>query len=287
MTESASTGYQHNPHCWSIITPNGKAEGHKPSAGAAKEPEYADSRFCPVDQQRLRDSLDLAACFTSPARRLVVLPENQGKTALEMVRGLNCGALLLHPEPGGTASAVFMALMHVRSKDREATVVINPLEHFAPVDTSVIKAASQAVHIVERLPHKAVLLAGESSANIQNAVWIKRGQKYRDSLDRNLWTVKSLTVESNPGKIQAMAANGDLTHKSIVVAKVELIWKLGLWCIPEILSSLAGRSDNDVCPEDEGFQQSIYQRDGSYGFTESILMRVSRYLAVLKFPESN
>ena len=247
MIESARTGYQHNPHCWSIITPNEKAEKQKPSAGAAKEPEYADSRVCPVDQQRLQDSLDLAACFTSPARRLVVLPENQGKTALEMVRGLNCGALLLHPEPGDTASAVFMALIHVRSKDREATVVINPLEHFAPVDTSVIEAASQAVHIVERLPHKAVLLAGESSGNIQNAVWIKRGQKYRDSLDRNLW----------------------------------------LWCIPEILSSLAGRSDNDICPEDEGFQQSIYQRGGSYGFTESILMRVSRYLAVLKFPESN
>jgi hypothetical protein len=278
-----------NPHCWSIITPNVKSESFLQGAGPATGQKAGNDETATVNYERFRDSLELAARFAPPARRLVVLPESRGKTALEMVRGQNCGVLLLQPEPGGTASAVFMALMHVIARDQDATVVINPLEYFTPVDAPVVEAASYAANIVERLPGRAILLAGGSSPDNQNAVWIQRGQKYRDSIDPNLWTVKRLTVESNPGKAQALAENGGLNHKSIVVAKVRLVWKLGLWCIPEVLSALAWHSDNDseLYPENEGFRQSIFRRNSSYGFTENILMRVSRYLAVLKLPEAN
>ncbi len=278
---------QNNPHCWTILTPSGESSCFRPAPDSSLTDEAAETGRIAIGCERFQKAQDLSAYFAPPARRLVVLPENRDKRDLKTIRNLNCGALLVHPNSGGTASAVFMALTHVIGRDRNATVVLDPLEHYVPMDESVVNAVNHAVDIVERIPKKAILLAGDRPTDDPNCLWIQPGQKYRGSLSQNLWTVKSMTEKSNI--LKSGEGGGRLYYKSMVVAKAALIWKLGLWCMPELAASLAPFYDG-IHETDQGIEElepALFKNGGAGSFTERVLMRILRYLAALRVPENN
>jgi hypothetical protein len=275
-----------NPHCWSILPLDGSPGSLPPAAGPVHAGGASKAVPASAELPQIRELLREADVFAPPERSLVVLPDKRSRNALEMVRDLRCGSLILHPEPDGTASSVFRGLAHVIARDQEATVVIRPLANQSPADPSLLnKAAADAVGIVDRLPKKAVLLAtspGEIPRDTGNRFWIDRGQKYRKSLSGNLWTVKRLIDEPDPGKAAALAARGSLQFTSVVVAKAKLVWRLGLWCVPEILIPFAWVSEHLAWPTGGEFAQSTLKKEPSYCWIRNLIMRACRHLAVLE-----
>jgi hypothetical protein len=84
-------------------------------------------------------------------------------------------------------------------------------------------------------------------------------------------------------------SQGGLCYQSVVIAKAKLIWKLGFWCLPEMLPSMAWLSDDaDTGPDEQGIDPPVLRRgrEKSWNFTDNLLMRSPRSLAVMKLPEA-
>lgn len=219
--------YRNLPNCWALMTTGMNSSNcfRKPGADSGSDPGKEYGYTGSIDKRKFRDAGTFASRLAPPSRRLMVLPESWGKMAYETACDGTKGIVLLHPDAGGTASAVFMGLSHVISRDPEATVVINILEHSIPTDESGFRAAAFAAAVIDRLPQKAILLGGDSGTELPALLQILPGQRYRKSLSSQLWTVRRLSNGSGFPKGQNSEFRNYLDFRSVVVAKVKFIWK--------------------------------------------------------------
>ncbi|MDI6734654.1 MAG: mannose-1-phosphate guanylyltransferase [bacterium] len=97
----------------------------------------------------LEETLDRIAPLIPKERILIVTNKNIGDKILSMVNILNKDNILVEPGRKNTAPAIALAALYLRKKDKDASFVVLPADHFIPDKEEFLKVLSLAYELAQ------------------------------------------------------------------------------------------------------------------------------------------
>lgn len=179
----------------------------------------------------------------------------------------------------------FLPLTYVRAWDRNATVVIFPSDHFVfPEDRflETVQRAMSACHILQ----DRILLLGVRPTQLElDYQWINVGGILGWSGGSCVRQVDSFIDKSGHGDVFNAMAKGALWHTSVIVGKVETIWKLGWRYLPVIMERFE-RLGRTIGNTHEGSAlRQLYRTMPTLNFFTELLQRVPEFLGIIELED--
>ena len=268
---------------WSIILAGGDGVRLRPLIqrwlGCHKPKQYC--AFIGT-RSMLQHTLDRVDRLTAPARRFMICAWEHRHEALLQLKGRPPGTVILQPAKRGTLAGIFLPLAHVRMRDPEATVVINPSDHFIYPEDRFLDVLQRAIWTAEWLADRVVLLGASPNSPEVEYGWIQPGQPLDGTVGRSVRAV--LAFYEKPALAEASAAwtAGALWNTMITVAKAETIWRLGWRCVPELMPMFERIAAVIDSPQQKAVIDSVYQAMPARDFSSNVLQRAPDQLAVIE-----
>lgn len=265
---------------WSIVLAGG--EGERTRAFVQNWLGYhKPKQYCAFTGTRslFQHTVDRADALSSPERRVVIAaPEHRG-LLVEQLRGREGGRIILQPRNRGTASGVFLALAYVLARDPSATVVIYPSDHFVCPESAFVAIMRNAVRAAERYPDRPLLLGVRPRSSEEDYGWIVPSPCAREGPTRRV----ARFLEKPPKCLAEEALRkGGLWNTMILASKLDPLWALGWWCLPEILPAFVRFREALWSGRDDDVLEEIYQDLPSRDFSSDLLQQVPYALRVFE-----
>src|SRR2546428_4069255 len=268
---------------WSIILAGGDGERLRPLIqrwlGCHKPKQYCT--FIGT-RSMLQHTLDRADRLTAPARRFMICAWEHRHEALLQLKGRPPGTVILQPAKRGTLAGIFLPLAHVRRHDPEATVVINPSDHFIYPEDRFLDVLQRAIWAAEWLADRVVLLGASPSGPEVEYGWIPPGQPLDGTVGRSVRAVKAFHEKPHLGEAHAAWTAGGVWNTMVPVAKAETIWRLGWRCVPELMPMFERIAAVIASPQQKAVIDAVYQAMPVRDFSSEVLQRAPDQLAVIE-----
>jgi mannose-1-phosphate guanylyltransferase len=272
-----------NGHLWSLILAGGEGErtrlfiqrwlgSHKPK------------QYCSFVGTRsvFQHTVDRADQLAMAERRVIVIAHSHKHEAQAQLAGRRSGKLVVQPYNCGTAAGIFLPLTYVCASDTNATVAIYPSDHFVFPEETFVKAVADAVDCLERIPGKLILLGAVPGGAESDYGWILPGQDYGRFPSRPIRTVKSFLEKPDLEISRLVKAAGAFWSTLIMVARVDLLWKLGWYLLPEMMTQFEWIRKAIGTSRESEVIKDAYQEMPVLDFSTHVLQRVPRELAVME-----
>jgi mannose-1-phosphate guanylyltransferase len=188
--------------------------------------------------------------------------------------------LIFQPYNRGTAAGVLLALTYIKNRDRDATVVIYPSDHFVYPEQKFLRAVSRAVSACEQLPGKIIVLGVAPERAEPDYGWIQTGDVHGIAGGCLFRYVERLVEKPCLAEIRRLFASGGLWNTMITIGAAETLWTLGWQFMPELICLFEWLEHViDTSREDEVLQ-SIYGVMPSLSLSSDLLQLVSEHLLV-------
>lgn len=271
---------------WSIILAASDGERTRPFIeqwlGYSKPKQYCT--FVGT-RSMLQHTVARADQLGAPSRKVTVVAQNHQKYASEALAGQQSGHVILEPEFCGTGSGTFLPLTYVRAWDPKATVVLFPSDHFVFPEKRFLEAvqrATRASHIL----HDRILLLGVRPTHLElDYGWINVGGILGWSGGSCVRQIDSFLEQ--PGHLEVLnaMAKGALWNTSIIIAKVETLWKLGWEYLPVIMERFE-RLGGTIGSSHEGqVLRQLYQKMPTLDFSQDLLQRIPERMGMIEVEE--
>jgi mannose-1-phosphate guanylyltransferase len=223
-----------DPRLWSIVLAGGEGKRLAPMIkqwlGEEKPKQYC---IFTGTRSMLQHTVDRADCLTLPEHRVTVVGAHHEEEATNQLRERG-GTLVLQPANRDTAAGIYLPLTYVRAMDPDATVVIYPSDHFICPEEDFIEAVRHAVQAVDLLDDQLVLLGMRPEGKELEYGHIKLDRYLVGYGTHSLWTMGRFIEKP---EFQMARALGDdvLWNTMVIVAKVEMLWRLGKKVLPSMM----------------------------------------------------
>lgn len=268
---------------WSIILAGG--EGSRLSSfvhrwlGRPKPKQYC--AFVGT-RSMFQHTLDRAARLTPPDRIVTVVAHRHRQEALAQWGDRRGGTILFQPANRDTAAGLFLPLTYIRARAPQATVVLYPSDHFVYPENRFLDAVERAVQIAE-LPADRIALLGVAPDRLElDYGWIQSGHPLENQNGETVRTVRSFLEKPTAAQADAALRAGALWNTLVLAAKVDVLWKLGWQCLPDMMRHFEQLGQAIGGPEETHVLQAIYRDLPMHNLSSDLLQRVPDRLAVVE-----
>ncbi len=270
------------PGLWSIVLAGGEGNRIRPFIQGWLG-RHRPKQYCTFVGTRslLQHTLERAVRLAPEERTLVVIDRSHQQFAEPQLVGNPLVRLVPQPSNRDTASGIFLPLTYVRHANPQATVVLYPSDHFVYPENPYIHTVLEAVEAVSFQPERLVLLGVAPDSIELEYGWIQPGPEITGNAGR----VRSVRAFiEKPGEADARAAleSGALWNTFVLVAKVELLWRLGHQFFPQLMSHFESLADALGTVRETQVLNSVYASMPSLNFSSELLQRVPEYIGVMK-----
>lgn len=288
LTHASATQFERTtlPQLWSIVLAGGEG---KRLAPVIKQwlGEEKPKQYCTFTGTRsmLQHTVDRADCLAEPEQRVTVVGAHHEAEAARQLDSRG-GKLVLQPANRDTAAGIYLPLTYVRAMDPDATVVIYPSDHFIYPEGDFVEAVRHAALAVDLLEDRIMLLGIRPNANEFEYGHIKLDQRLAGYGQHSLWTVAQFLEK--PDSRGAGALGEDvLWNTMIIVAKVEMLWKLGEKILPSMMRLFETFQPAIGTPRELQVLGRLYERMPVRNFSSDLLERASSHVAAFEVQNIN
>ncbi len=283
MTEkwkAGDAGMVH-PHLWSIVLAGGEGTRLAPMIKQWLG-EERPKQYCTFTGTRsmLQHTVDRADCLAAPEQRVTVAAAQHEEEVCRQLQRRG-GTLVLQPANRDTAAGIYLPLTYVRAADPDATVVIYPSDHFIHPEEKFTEAVRHAVLAVELLEDQLVLLGMRPEGKELEYGHIRLDRHLGRYGTHSLWTVGRFIEK--PGAQMAQALGEDvLWNTMVIVAKVEMLWRLGMKVLPSMMRLFETFQPTIGSPRECQVLDGLYTRMPVRNFSSDLLEQVPHKVAALE-----
>lgn len=227
-------------------------------------------------------TLDRASRLTPPDRIVTVVAHSHHRDALAQLDGRGSSTILFQPANRDTAAGVFLPLTYIRARASQATVVLYPSDHFIYPEDRFLDAVLRAVRIAESRADRLVMLGVAPDRLELDYGWIQPGQAIADLPGEPVQTVRSFLEKPDAAQADAALRAGALWNTLVFAAKVDLLWRLGWQCLPDMMPLFERLSQVIGGPKEGCALEAIYRDMPAKNFSSDLLQRVPETLAVVE-----
>jgi mannose-1-phosphate guanylyltransferase len=225
----------------------------------------------------LQHTLDRALQLTPNERTLVVIDKTHRPFAEPQLPPIH---LIIQPRNCETAPGIFLPLAYIRQLDPQATVIIYPSDHFIFPESRYVNFVREIV--TESAALDRVILLGVAPDGLELEYgWIQPGSVLTERGHR-VWSVQSFIEKPSLSEAGEALEHGALWNTFIIVAKVDLLWRLGLKYLPEMMPHFEALSGAIGSGDENAVIESVYARMPVRNFSTEVLHRAPDHTAVVK-----
>ena len=268
---------------WSIILAGG--EGSRMSAFVHRWlGRPTPKQYCAFVGTRsmFQHTLDRASRLTPPDRMVTVVARSHRRDALAQWGDLRGGTILFQPANRDTAAGVFLPLTYIRARAPEATVVLYPSDHFVYPEDRFLDAVRRAVRIAESHTDRVVMLGVAPDRLELDYGWIQPGRPLDSRDGEGVQSVRSFLEKPNAAQADAALRAGALWNTLVLTAKVDVLWKLGWECLPDMMQRFEQLGQAIGGPEETRLLNAMYHDLPMHNLSSDLLQRVPDHLAVIE-----
>lgn len=226
-------------------------------------------------------ALDRAVRITPPERVIAAVAREHRHEAFSQLDRRTIGALLLQSVQQGTAASVFLPLTYVRDRNRDATVVVVPSDHFVYPEERFLALVRRAVSVVDTIPARVVLLGAAPDRLELDYGWIRPGDRLPNTPNDDVRAVRSVVEKPTASEADALLQAGGFWNTRAFVAKVSTLWEIGWQCVPQIMPLFERLEKSIGCPNEALELETIYRKVPAADFSD-MLGQVPEQLALLE-----
>lgn len=268
---------------WSIILAGG--EGSRMSAFVHRWlGRPTPKQYCAFVGTRsmFQHTLDRASRLTPPDRMVTVVARSHRRDALAQWGDLRGGTILFQPANRDTAAGVFLPLTYIRARAPEATVVLYPSDHFVYPEDRFLDAVRRAVRIAESHTDRVVMLGVAPDRLELDYGWIQPGRSLDSRDGEGVQSVRSFLEKPDAAQADAALRAGALWNTLVLTAKVDVLWKLGWECLPDMMQRFEQLGQAIGGPEETRLLNAMYHDLPMHNLSSDLLQRVPDHLAVIE-----
>mgnify|MGYP001576794145 CR=1 FL=1 len=268
---------------WSIILAGG--EGSRMSAFVHRWlGRPTPKQYCAFVGTRsmFQHTLDRASRLTPPDRMVTVVARSHRHDALAQWGDRRGGTILFQPANRDTAAGLFLPLTYIRARAPEATVVLYPSDHFVYPEDRFLDAVQRAVRGAESRTDRVVMLGVAPDRLELDYGWIQPGRPLDSRNDEPVQTVRSFLEKPDTAQADAALRAGALWNTLVLAAKVDVLWKLGWQCLPDMMRRFEQLGQAIGGPDETHVLNAMYQDLPMHNLSSDLLQRVPDQLAVIE-----
>jgi mannose-1-phosphate guanylyltransferase len=268
---------------WSIILAGG--EGRRMSSLVQRWlGRPVPKQYCTFVGTRsmFQHTLDRASKLTPPNRIVTVVAQSHRREALAQLDGTGGSTMLFQPANRDTAAGVFLPLTYIRTRAPQATAVLYPSDHFVYPENRFLEVVRHAVRIAESRLDQVVMLGAAPDRLELDYGWIQPDQSPAAIMDTPVRAVRSFLEKPNTAQADVALRGGALWNTLVFAANVDLLWRLGWQCFPEMMPFFERLSEAIGGPEEGRVLESIYRDIPVKNFSSDLLQHVPEKLAVVE-----
>lgn len=268
---------------WSIILAGG--EGRRMSSLVQRWlGRPIPKQYCTFVGTRsmFQHTLDRASKLTPPNRIVTVVAQSHRREALAQLDGTGGSTMLFQPANRDTAAGVFLPLTYIRARTPQATVVLYPSDHFVYPEDRFLEVVRHAVRIAESRLDQVVMLGAAPDRLELDYGWIQPDQSTAAIMDTPVRAVRSFLEKPDTAQADVALRGGALWNTLVFAANVDLLWRLGWQCFPEMMPFFERLSEAIGGPEEGRVLESIYRDIPVKNFSSDLLQHVPEQLAVVE-----
>lgn len=268
---------------WSIILAGG--EGSRMSAFVHRWlGRPTPKQYCAFVGTRsmFQHTLDRASRLTPPDRMVTVVARNHRRDALAQWGDLRGGTILFQPANRDTAAGLFLPLTYIRARAPEATVVLYPSDHFVYPEDRFLDAVRRAVQIAESHSDRVVMLGVAPDRLELDYGWIQPGRPLESRDGEAMQSVRSFLEKPDAAQADAALRAGALWNTLVLAAKVDVLWRLGWQCLPDMMRHFEQLEQAIGGPEETRVLNAMYHELPIHNLSSDLLQRVPDQLAVIE-----
>ncbi len=262
---------------WPVILAAGDEEENQPFMRRCLFRQKPRQYYSPAGSKSIfQQTLERAELLAAAECRVTVIARQHYLKTLQQVGVYRPGKLVAAPFERGTAGEVFLGLAHVCSHNPQATVILLPCEHFGYPEDEFVRAATAGIRATDLLSDRLVLLAVASNGSTPLFGSIQPGREYGWIANYHVRAVEALWERLDSSK------SGALNHTSILVAKAETLWKMGRYCVPEIMRPVERYRAAIGTEREQAVLEEVYERMPSRNFFTHVLQSSPERTAVIE-----
>ena len=268
---------------WSIILAGG--EGRRMSSLVQRWlGRPIPKQYCTFVGTRsmFQHTLDRASKLTPPNRIVTVVAQSHRREALAQLDGTGGSTMLFQPANRDTAAGVFLPLTYIRARTPQATVVLYPSDHFVYPEDRFLEVVRHAVRIAESRLDQVVMLGAAPDRLELDYGWIQPDQSTAAIMDTPVRAVRSFLEKPDTAQADVALRGGALWNTLVFAANVDLLWRLGWQCFPEMMPFFESLGEAIGGPEEGRVLESIYRDIPVKNFSSDLLQHVPEQLAVVE-----
>jgi len=266
---------------WSIILAGG--EGTRMTSLVRRWlGRHIPKQYCTFVGTRsmFQHTLDRAARLTPRDRIVTVVAQGHRSEGLSQLDGRGGSTMLFQPTNRDTAAGVFLPLTYIRARDPQATVVLYPSDHFVYPEEQFLEAVRRTARIAELQSDRVTILGVAPDRLELDYGWIQPGESLPDLPGEPVKTVHSFLEKPDASEADSALRAGALWNTLVFAANLDLLWRLGWECLPDMMPLFERLSDAIGGPEEGRVLKAIYREMPTKNFSSDLLQRVPEKLAV-------
>ncbi len=271
---------------WSIVLAGGEGERIRPLVQRWLG-EHKPKQYCAFTGNRsmLAHTLDRADRLSLPDHTVTVIARSHRKEANLQFKHRSRGIVIEQPANRDTAAGVFLPLTYVRARDRQATVVVYPSDHFVYPESRFVEVVQSAVLATEQFEDKLVLLGVSPDGLELEYGWIRPGEQLGCAGGRCVKKVKGFCEKPDPDHAQAERAGGALWNTLVFATRVDSLWEMGWTHVPELMPLFEALCEAVDTPAEQRVLEYIYERMPRRNFSADLLAHATEGIGVIEMAD--
>lgn len=268
---------------WAVVLAGGEGVRLRPLVRRVCGDERP-KQFVPLLGPRtlLHQTLDRVGLLIPAERTVVVSLESHARYLSDEFGDRPGPRILKQPMDRGTAAAVLFAAQWIEARDRRATVVFLPSDHFILEEVEFMERLSKVVRFVERQPEWMILLGAEPSEPETEYGWIEPGESLGWAGDGPVYRIRQFREKPSDEVAEGLFTRGCLWNTFVFVARAAVVLAAGRECVPGMTERLARLSAFWGTEHERWAVRQAYALAPTVNFSRSILEACSQPLAVVK-----
>jgi mannose-1-phosphate guanylyltransferase len=242
---------------WGIVLAGGN------TAGRARVRHRARRRRIPARVAArpilFRQSLSRAAHLIPEERLMAVLARehaSQYDGALGDLPGVH---RVVQPSYRGSAAELFLAVLKIARRDRDAIVAVLPGDLPVDADARLMNHVLRAARAVTARPELPVVIGAHPPGPYAGRGWIEPGTLVEGLEAYAVRAVARFHPHPSPGEAAALYAGGALLNTQVVIARVAALIALGRRAVPDVLEALEPLEETFGEPEERLMSEAVYE----------------------------
>jgi mannose-1-phosphate guanylyltransferase len=267
---------------WAVVLAGGEGRRLR-SLTMTPEGLAVPKQYCSLQggASLLEETLRRAEAVAERRQMLTVVAAQHSRWWKAPLRSVPCDNIIVQPENKGTALGLLLALLHIVQRDRNATLVVLPADHYVRKETVLARALLEAARLA-CVNRDRVYLLGLTPEEIDPELGYVVPED-RASLDA---TCVQRFVEKPPVEIaRGLVQAGALWNAFILAASATALVRLYAGRYPGLVAQMTRAVSRDsACPQDATAARAIYSKLPTLDFSRDLLEGQESMLRVVVVP---